>query len=344
MITILIPTLDRSEFVFRSLNYYARVGFTGTIIIGDSSEDEHSGRIQSLVNKLHDELNIVYRYFPKAEYLHDGMCMKEMIDMVETPYAVYSGDDDFLIPNSLNKCAEFLEEHSDFSAAHGFRANITLNNSGPFGNIKKASIVSGQNLESDSAVERFVAYMHHGISTQYYLHRKETWQSMYREVNKVPSRYLGPELLPCCLTNILGKVKLLECLTCVFQKNDNQIFDWGAQSMFDLINHKYWHTSIKVLQKRLAAELIEQDGLSRENAERIAERELWGHLGTILITHFKKRHDRENIIIKKKENVLYTELLNPSFPFYSDFRTVYLSVISKLEKESCEEAAEIEML
>ena len=144
--------------------------------------------------------------------------------------------------------------------------------------------------------------------------------------------------------NILGKVKLLENLTCVFQKNDNQIFDWGAQSLFDLINHKYWHTSIKVLQKRLSAELIVQDGISRKNAERIVERELWGHLGTILITHFKKRHDRENIIIKKKENVLYTELLNPSFPFYSDFRTVYLSVISKLEKESCEEAAEIEML
>ena len=35
-----------------------------------------------------------------------------LADSIKEKYCAYSGDDDFLIPNSLNKCANFLEKNN----------------------------------------------------------------------------------------------------------------------------------------------------------------------------------------------------------------------------------------
>ena len=64
-ITILIPTLNRSNFLIRALSYYVKVGFKGWICIGDSSNVQHSERIKRVVYTLEDKLKIIYKYFPK---------------------------------------------------------------------------------------------------------------------------------------------------------------------------------------------------------------------------------------------------------------------------------------
>ena len=226
MISIFIPTKNRSDYLARALYYYYKAGFQGKIYIGDSSNDEHAEKNEHLIDSLKDKLKIIYRYFPNPPYLNEGMCVKTLTEIADTPYAVCSGDDDFLIPAGLERCVEFLENHPDYTAAHGFRANISLGNDGVFGKIISGCIFPGHIMESEIASERWIAYIREPLSTQYYVHRMEAWRRMYRDVDSVPIRYFGPELLPCSLSVIMGKIKRLDCLTTVFQKGTHNTSNW----------------------------------------------------------------------------------------------------------------------
>ena len=99
-LTILIPTMNRHEFLARALKYYESVGFDGHIIIGDSSEGECWKKNMDLVTAT-KQLNITYRSYSNPPYLHDGMCVKKMNEEIPTKYAVFHGDDDLLIPSAL---------------------------------------------------------------------------------------------------------------------------------------------------------------------------------------------------------------------------------------------------
>ena len=260
LISILIPTLNRSDFLIRALHYYSEVGFKGYVCIGDSSNIQHVENTKRAIQALEGKLRIIYRSFPNPPYT-GGMVMKELIELAPTPYAVYSGDDDFVIPNGLEQCAAFLDAHPEYSAVHGVRIIIRLKSSGAFGQLASACYIRQPALESETASERWAGYMRPGISTQYSVHRTETWRRMYRDVGSVPSRYLGPELLPCSLSSILGKIKGLDCLSVVFQENDNRIFDWGRQSMYSLIIHPDWPPSVQVLRNSIVEALVQQDGI-----------------------------------------------------------------------------------
>ena len=52
MISLLIPTLNRSDFVDRILHYYAEQKYPSPIFIGDSSNDEEFEKSASIVKKL----------------------------------------------------------------------------------------------------------------------------------------------------------------------------------------------------------------------------------------------------------------------------------------------------
>jgi len=278
MISILIPTLNRSDFLIRALHYYSNVGFRGYICIGDSSNEQHSEKNKYVIQALKDKINIIYRTFPNPPYIHVGMVMKELIKLAPTPYAVYAGDDDFVIPKGLERCVTFLENHPEYTAAHGIRVAVRLKSSGAFGNLESANFVPQPILEHETATERWVGYMRNAISTQYSVHRTETWRRMYRNVASVPIQYLGPELLPCSMSSILGKIKGLDCLSVVFQQNENRYLNWDKQSMYYLINQPDWFTSFQILRNCLTRALVQKDGISNKKAQEIVDRELWHHI------------------------------------------------------------------
>lgn len=327
MISILIPTMNRSQHLARALHHYARTGFDGWVIIGDSSDEKHAANTQALVESLKNNLNLIYRYYPKPQYAHDGMCMQKMIELAPTPYAVYSGDDDLMETANLKICAEFLENNPEYSAAHGYRANVALDGEGPWTLPLAAGFVPGQVLENDSAAERFVGYMRTGISMQYFVHRTESWQHMYEHVDQAPSRYLGAELLPCAMSAILGKVKGLEILTTVFQRNNQKILDWTKTSMFDLVNQSQWPPSMEVTQKALSRALAKADGMDQGQASEIVHREIWLFVGSAMQSHFAERFGQEQAS-KREEQAKLVQILNPRMNNYPQFRRAYLSMVS----------------
>lgn len=353
MISILIPTLNRSDFLIRALYYYAKVGFEGYICIGDSSNAQHVKKTKRAIQTLGDKIKIIYRHFPNPPYIHDGMVMKELIKLVPTSYAVYSGDDDFVIPNGLEKCIAFLDKHPEYSAAHGIRVVVCLNSSEAFGEIESAHYSSQPILEQDTATERWIGYMRKAVSTQYSVHRTDIWRRMYRDITLIPIRYFGPEILPCSMSSILGKIKGLDCLSVVFQKNENRCLNWDKQSIYDLITHPDWSASIQTMRNCIVEVLSEKDCISIKEAKQIFDREFWHHVMLILqkqywekysefnsrevfimalkrfpylfslAKHLWKKRSKPKIHYKYENLISLKWLLNPASSFYTDFKIVY---------------------
>lgn len=307
-ISILIPTLDRPHFLLRALEYYEKIYFKGQIIIGDSSAPEHTAKIKAFIDG--SGLNIKYMYFPVKDFKHDGECMKVMIEEVTCDYAVYQGDDDFLVPAGLQACIEFLEDNPDYSAAYGIRANLYFDGDKP----SSAYLQVAPEFDKDSPAERWGQYMSTGLSTQNYVHHIDTWKAMYEHVDCVPSRYLGPELLPCGMTAILGKTKHVKCLHYVFHKDapDRQV-DWGKFTFMDLVNAPEWSPSVDVLKSALVPFL----------GDKVFQQGFWFHVANVLLSHFELKYKGTN----KPESQLHSVLLNPNFQFYEDFMQVYRCLV-----------------
>lgn len=357
MITLLVPTMNRSDFLIRMLRYYDDIGFEGCICIGDSSNDQHIEKTKHAIKILKNKIRIIYRNFPKPPYIHNGMVIKALIEIAPTPYAVFAGDDDFLIPNGLEKCIAFLDVHPEYSAAHGIRVAVRLKSSGAFGELKSANFAPQPILEHETAAERWAGYLRNAVTTQYSVHRTETWRRMYRDVASIAIHYFGPEILPCSMSSILGKIKGLDCLSIVIQQSENRIFDWNKQSMYQLINQLDWFTSLRTLRNCIIDALVQKDDISNKKAQEIVDRELWHHILSFLQWQYHKKYNEfgsrdrikdilrrvpglialnrairkppsENDLERKYKNRISLDfLLNPSSPFYADFIQVYHVIV-----------------
>ena len=115
-VSILVPTLNRSEFVIRLLEYYSSVKSIHPIYIGDSSNISHKNKILDKVNDLKGKLCINYFHWPKY---NDLKTLDELAKKSKEDFCAYIGDDDFLIPNSLEICANFLSKNPNYRTAQG---------------------------------------------------------------------------------------------------------------------------------------------------------------------------------------------------------------------------------
>ena len=74
------------------------------------------------------------------------------------------------------------------------------------------------------------------------------------------------ELLPSCMASIQGKVKQLDSLYLIRQAHDAR---YVLPGFMDWIANVDWPDSYEMFRQRLAMELVDQDGISMEKAERV---------------------------------------------------------------------------
>ncbi len=298
-ISLLMPTLNRHDFVVRSLNYYSSVGFKGYICIGDSSNAEAVEKTKRAIEPLQNQLNIIYRSCPAPPHTQDkdplatpgeGICIKELIELAPTKYAALAPDDDFQIPNGMTKCVEFLESHEEYSAAHGSRIDFQLSSGGAHGSFASAYYVRQPVLEGPSASQRWSAYMRHAISPAYSVLRTESMRRIFKDLDVALMRFIGSELIPSGMTPILGKVKELDCLTTMHHDNEVRVWGWDTQSMYSMLMHPAWSQSVKGLRESICTALSEADRIDRSEAEAIFDREFWNQTMTLLRHQFKKTY------------------------------------------------------
>lgn len=211
MLTYVIPTYNRPQFLHRLLSYYAKVGCSAPILIADSSEPVTKASNEATVAEFQNTLNVELHYFelgviPKC---------RQILERVATPFAVFSADDDFLVPSAADKCSLFLSQNTDYGTCGGTAL---------FGQAGLGTTIPARtyrSLTSSSAVQRLK-----NVSLgQYYclfyaVHCTNRLRERFRiteEFTNYESSRILPEVLLLQLMAMDGKVRLLNDITYIRQ-------------------------------------------------------------------------------------------------------------------------------
>ena len=75
--SICVPTMNRSKFIIRMLDYYNSLKSPHPIYIGDSSNSFHKKQIENKVKELKNKLEIYYFHWPKY---NDVKALEEVVE------------------------------------------------------------------------------------------------------------------------------------------------------------------------------------------------------------------------------------------------------------------------
>ena len=216
-LTILIPTRNRVDFIIRLFEYYELINFSGIIYIGDSSEASNHYRIQHEIKKIKN-YRVVLHHYPNKSIRE---VMELMSEKITTPYAMFSGDDDFVISSGAVKAINFLQKNDDYIAAHGAGFIFNVLNNGPYGRATLISRYPQPGLEESCPVARVDALFHDYWVPLFSIFRAKNFLSIWKGVSKINDITLGSELIPSARASILGKNKLINAVSLLRQAHDN---------------------------------------------------------------------------------------------------------------------------
>ena len=287
MITLLIPTMNRSEFLLRLIRYYHDQKFKGSLFIGDSSGPEHLERTRAAISRYSGRLHIVHREYPG---FNNAQCMKAMLAEVSTPYGSFLGDDDFLTVGGLQQCVAFLDANSDYCAAHGKGIVFSLEQPGVYGKIFRTSYYRQIELLEETPSLRLIRFLRKAGVTLFSVFRIGTMRRMYAHVNRVKDMSLTTEVLPCCLSAIAGKNKELNCLS-LFRQVHNQQYIYVPDT-FDWITSAQWAPAYTVCRDIMADELVDREDLAPAVAREIVKLAYSYNLIKILDSKWRAKYRR----------------------------------------------------
>lgn len=348
-VAILISTKDRPGFLIRTLAYYYKMRSPHPVYISDSSNPENTGIIKSALEKLSDGLETNYHWYSPG---FDNSA--SALSLVKEKYAVITGDDDYEIPSSLSKCAEFLENNPDYASAGGHGISFRLKTSGPYGEIARLADYPNYALESESASERLIDFLKKCFVITFSVNRVEHMKKIW--VEPIPITTTWNELFQICYCATSGKSKLIDCLGIIRHIHDHQHY---LSSMIDWLTEKKFHDYYATFRDHLAKKIVETDKVSIDQAKQTVKDAFWEYLQVHMANEKKglraknepvtsrltlkslrtevgvnfpvlKTIYREYIrpIVSDKKQMHY-EVTNPRSPYYEDFQHVADSFTGK---------------
>ena len=347
MISLLIPTINRSDFIIKYLIYLKENGFQGQVLIGDSSGHEHFCATKNFVKDFNCKFEI-------KQYSHPDMypyqCINHMSKDINCPYSMFIPDDDILIPNTLKRCVSFLEANPDYSGVGGVAIACNI----PFDDYNKINSVwrySVRELDGETATDRVYDLMRNYSVVAHSLARTEQFKKRFPAHADNYDMAIGNELLPCAVLAAQGKVKMLNDLFVIRQIHQRRIL---FSTIFDRILQPHWATSTTFAIEYLAGIVAEIDSISYDEVYPVVKEAWYNYLfqASKKLNKGKKsfwRNSDFRSAIKSipglREIVQWLRsvnspffliddftmpaLLSPSSPYHEDFMPVYETITKK---------------
>lgn len=339
-ISIFIPTKNRPDLLIRVLRYFCENNFKGPIYVGDSSDSEQIEKVKRALVILKGKIDVRYGEYPGRTGPQTHFSLASQIS---TPYAVYMGDDDFLIPSALVQCAAFLEQAPDFTACSGKAILIANKNGYP---DMATGFYGGacRDLLDERASQRFLNYMGGCFVSLFAVHRTEQMKKAFKDVDIITDRAFT-ELLSSCCSALLGKLKVIDSLSLVRQCH---AYQYLLVDMYDWLTNKNWLPSYQQFANRLASLLSEKDNIPIEQAYEIVKKGFWQYLANGLSQkwggYYGANNFKERLKMSVKKIPLVTQfwrtlysytpggrvtlpsLLRRSSPYHADFLPVYQAI------------------
>jgi len=337
-IALLIPTLNRPDFLLRALHYYDSVNYRGYILIGDSSKATIADNFIKDLHEFNNRLKICY--YPLPGY-NGGQAIKFLAGKATTKYVAFVADDDFLVPSGIGRCIEFLDDNPDYVAAQGVFIAVGMHSidsqSIQYTNYCPQPIISGT-----TAAQRLVSHLTNYSPNGFSVHRIEAWRAMFKDGEDIADTSFGSELLHSCLSVILGKTKQLEGLYSIRQGHENR---YWLPSWFDWITNKSWYPGYIAFRQYLADAIVNQDKTTMEEAKAIVSHAFSIYLGKWISRSINSPNSDRNwrsiarqipgarTIAHVMQSVLnkafnddeyyWTNMIKPKSPYYKDFMPIY---------------------
>ena len=262
-ITIVIPTYKRYPFLKRLLKFYKSYNLPINILILDSTPelpyDEELIKLLSKNNILWKKYDSDITYWDR---ISDG------IKYIKTDYVTLCADDDFIIPEALIPCMDFLKRNIDYSSSHGLYFNHkNASQSKDRGFSIGPLYSSGRSADEDTSIERITAYL--SGETFYYplyaVHRSETFRLIWTETKDYVSDWNLHELFSSCLSLIYGKMKILPLFYSSREPNTYKVND------YEMHTRTFSKSKVDKAIEGIAKHIMIIENLSRKDSEKISE-------------------------------------------------------------------------
>lgn len=314
----------------RLLQYYDETGFNGHVCIGDSSNSDHLEKTRNAVKKVR-RFRVSHITAPNLK-VHE--CLASLMPYIDTPYATFLPDDDFLVTTTVKECIEFLKGNPKYSGATGRGIGFNLKKEGAFGPFHHVQPFYLRSLESERASERLLMLGRNYYVANYAIRRSEQFCKGFISHEKMKDTSIGAELFPSFLLAVQGKIKQFDKLLVVRHFHPTRYL---LPDFFDWMTSPDWRPSFEVAVDFLAEELCKQDDISLEQAKIVANKAVSAYLVRILKNQWETVHETtgENISSFAKRVVRSISFLpNYWHIFHSFLQSGQLTLPALLRKSS----------
>lgn len=202
-LTVVIPSYERQDYIVRQIARWSNS--SATVLIMDGSSRPIDVSIKKIISTLQ---NIHYYHSNNSIFSR----LEEAASMINTPYSVFLGDDEFILNSAVYNILSVLENNKDVSACFGM--SIAFRPSVDGSKIKyyeSGYAMPGYSVDSDDLDERLQYAMRtYNAATSYAVLRSEVWKSSW--VMHAWSTAHAGELFQAISTYIQGKLVTVDDL------------------------------------------------------------------------------------------------------------------------------------
>lgn len=267
-LTLIYPVFQREAYLRRLLAYLDGRFADVEILIADDSPAEQMPRRIAIVNEYRDRLRITHHICDRRMTLIEKI--SHATELVKTPYAAIGADDDYFIPSTVRQAVGYLQEHPDYSVAHGYALTFSVKDG------KMDMVVEypqQQTINCQVPSLRYLKHISDYAPTWYSVHRAENLRDCWAHAAKLNGDLEFGEILPSCLSLIQGKAKRFDELYLIRQGDAPRHY---VVDMFDKwFTGEKWAKFYSVYVQSLSDELVRQEAIAQSDAVYAIEKGFW---------------------------------------------------------------------
>ena len=240
MFSILIPTINRPEFIIRYIDYLELSNFQGELLIGDSSDIFEFNKTLNHIKDNTFSFKIIHQSHPNKMHYE---VIRELLPYISMPFSLFMCDDDFIIVETLNKAIDFLNKNLDYSAVGGRGIMCYTSYNDNCFKINYLHKIDFNNILEDTSIERLHNLIHskHNVIA-YSISRTKDLILRWPISDLFDEKTLAIEILPCLTIPIQGKLFVLEDLFVIRTNHSKRIM---LPSKFNMILDPKWNHAYK---------------------------------------------------------------------------------------------------
>jgi len=170
-LAILMPTQNRPLFVKRALSFYKQELLPYKIHLLDSSKIKNKTALKEIVKLSGLDIDI-----HDHDYINGASSFNKFdkaLDSIDTEYVLMIADDDFIFPNAITQCVDFLSCHPNYTAASGRSYLFELHNASNHGEIDFIKPYPQFSAENNLAEHRYRSHMRNWTTMAYSVQRTD---------------------------------------------------------------------------------------------------------------------------------------------------------------------------